>query len=320
MSKYDVITFGSALLDIYIRSNSFKKVDCTGFESGIGLCQEYGGKMEMEELEVTTGGAGTNNAVSFARKGFRTAIVCEMGKDVIGQMIKLELAREGVDISLVVEEGREETGLASIMVAGDGGKSAAIYRGASRMLTLEDMKWDQLDASWFYISSLGGHVELVEALVNHATERGMRVAFNPGGGEIERMKADKQLSERVLNKLELLILNREEAEELTGIDFKNEEVWQGGNCIVGPRITVVTAGQVGGKVCEKDKVWLYEKLESKTVEETGAGDAFGSGLVAALMSGKSMEEAIGWGKKQAASVVSFMGPKKGLMTIEQIVM
>ncbi len=37
-----------------------------------------------------------------------------------------------------------------------------------------------------------------------------------------------------------------------------------------------------------------------------------------LFMGKTTEEAIEWGKRQAASVVSFMGPKKGLMTREEI--
>jgi sugar/nucleoside kinase (ribokinase family) len=56
----------------------------------------------------------------------------------------------------------------------------------------------------------------------------------------------------------------------------------------------------------------------EAVEETGAGDAFGSGLVAALIQGKEIEEAIEWGKRQAAKVVQYMGAKRGLMTLEEI--
>ncbi len=54
------------------------------------------------------------------------------------------------------------------------------------------------------------------------------------------------------------------------------------------------------------------------MEQTGAGDAFGTGVVTALLLNKSMDEAIKWGNKQAASVVSYMGPKKGLLTLEQL--
>ena len=52
------------------------------------------------------------------------------------------------------------------------------------------------------------------------------------------------------------------------------------------------------------------------VDSTGAGDAFGSGFIAALMSGKQIEEAIDWSRKQAANVVKFIGAKKGLMTAD----
>ena len=54
------------------------------------------------------------------------------------------------------------------------------------------------------------------------------------------------------------------------------------------------------------------------VDSTGAGDAFGSGFVAGLMLGKPIEEAVEWGKKQAASVVEHIGAKKGLLTRDQI--
>jgi sugar/nucleoside kinase (ribokinase family) len=59
---------------------------------------------------------------------------------------------------------------------------------------------------------------------------------------------------------------------------------------------------------------FFTAQETKVVEETGAGDAFGTGLVYALMQGKEIETAIDWGKKQAAAVVSYMGAKQGLLT------
>lgn len=52
------------------------------------------------------------------------------------------------------------------------------------------------------------------------------------------------------------------------------------------------------------------------VDSTGAGDGFGSGFAAALMSGKNIEEAIEWGKRQAANVVRHIGAKAGLLTLD----
>jgi sugar/nucleoside kinase (ribokinase family) len=98
----------------------------------------------------------------------------------------------------------------------------------------------------------------------------------------------------------------------------SDEVWQSEWNPGGPHYVVITDGRHGGRVSYEGKTFWYEPKWVEAVEETGAGDGFGSGMVAALMMGKPIEEAVEWGKKQAASVVSFMGAKKGLLTIDAI--
>ena len=86
----------------------------------------------------------------------------------------------------------------------------------------------------------------------------------------------------------------------------------------GPKYTIITDGTRTGKICDQEACDFFEVNQVNMVEQTGAGDAFGTGVVTALLLNKSMDEAIKWGKKQAASVVSYMGPKKGLLTLEQL--
>jgi ribokinase len=107
---FDVICIGSALLDIFLKSPQFKKVPNGEFQDGVALCEEYGGKTEVSEVVVASGGAGTNNAVSYARKGLRTALIAEVGQDLIASTIKEELSRENVDLSMLSEVQGEETG------------------------------------------------------------------------------------------------------------------------------------------------------------------------------------------------------------------
>lgn len=316
--KYDVITFGSAVMDVYMKSDEFKKISSGEFEGGAAMCEAYGGKIEVDEVVVTSGGAGTNNAVSFARKGFNVAVKCEMGTDLIGAMIKEELRREKVSLDLIVEEDDEETGMSSILVSSEGGRAAIVYRGASQMLTVEDMQWDGMEADWYVVSSLGGRMELVEALVQSAVDKGSKVVWNPGEKEYEVVKQYGDRGKTLLGKIEVLILNREEAAELTGIDFNAEEIWKSDQGVEGPKVVVITDGRKGGKVFYEGKARTYDAIKVEAVEETGAGDAFGSGFVAALMKGKTVDEAISWGSKQAARVVRFMGPKKGLLSLEEI--
>ncbi len=118
--------------------------------------------------------------------------------------------------------------------------------------------------------------------------------------------------------VDVLLLNREEASVLLKKDFSDDVIWHSDFSVNGPSITIISDGVRNGRVCRDGVCQWYGVQPVSMVEQTGAGDAFGTGLVSALMLGKSTEEAIEWGKRQAASVVSFMGPKKGLMTREEI--
>ena len=314
--SYDVICVGSALLDIFLKSDKFVKVPSGDFAGGVALCEEYGGKTEVDEVEVTTGGGGTNNAVSYARKGLRTGIIAELGKDLIASAVLEELRREGVDTSFLVQEKSEETGISSIMVSGDGGRSVAVYRGAGKMLGKEDIPWDELKPSWIHLSSLGSDMNVYEGIIGHAKHNGIKIAVNPGKHEIRNSKEWGGI--KLFEGVDVLIMNREEAQLLTGLDLKDDNIWKSEACIIGPKICVITDGKRGGKVCASGECYFFEAEEAKTIEETGAGDAFGSGFVAGLMKGHDVEKSIEWGKKQAASVVSFMGAKRGLLKLEEI--
>jgi sugar/nucleoside kinase (ribokinase family) len=48
-------------------------------------------------------------------------------------------------------------------------------------------------------------------------------------------------------------------------------------------------------------------------ERTGAGDAFGSGCLSALIHGKSLEESLLWGTCNSGSVIGYTGSQRGLL-------
>lgn len=313
---YDVVTIGTALLDIYLKSDGFVQLPAEQFADKKALGLEFGGKTEVQEVEVVSGGGATNNAVSFARKGFKTGIIAELGQDLVAATIEEELRREGVDTKWLVKEKLEETGISSILVEKHGGRSVAVHRGAATMLEKRDIPWDSLQPSWIYLSSLGADMEVYEGIIGHAKAKGIKIAVNPGRYEIEN--ASEWGGMELFDDVDVLLLNRQEAGKLSGLDMEDEEIWKSESYLVEPKMCVITDGKNGGKVGLEGKAIFYDRLEVETIEETGAGDAFGSGLVAGLMKGKSIEEAIEWGKKQAARVVGYMGAKKGLLNLEEI--
>jgi ribokinase len=70
----------------------------------------------------------------------------------------------------------------------------------------------------------------------------------------------------------------------------------------------------GVYVTDSDKLYhagQYQKV--KVVDRTGAGDAFGSGFVAALAQGLSLEHAVTLGSANATSVIQKVGAKAGIL-------
>jgi ribokinase len=315
MKNYDVVTVGAAVLDIFMRSDQFRVVQSSDLPGGIAMCQVYGGKMEVEEVTITSGGGATNTAASFAKKELKTAIVAEMGNDPQALMVHKDLEAVGVETRYLVQEEGEITAVSVILIAEDGGRSIMVHRGAAAMLTEQDLPLESLETKWLYISSLGGNIELLTTLIDWAVSKKVRVALNPGMKEITHSTQLMQL----LPKVELLFLNREEARALWQIDFSEDSLWNSLQPLPGAHVTVITDGARGGKVCIAGKVSFYqgEKVK-KIVDTTGAGDAFASGYTAAVMYGKSYEAAIAWGQKNAVSVLKHVGAKKGLLTLTDI--
>ena len=306
--KFDVVTFGSAFVDVYLQSSDFKMINTSSSPTGVALCEVYGGKINIEKQVITTGGGGTNTAVGFERLLVQTAAVCCVGKDDWGLFVRKELKKEGVS-PLYIQQVDEPTSYSTMLVSKEGGRSALVYRRASSKLSLSKVAWDKLEPDWFYVSSLGGDFNLLSKIVREAQKKGIRVALNPGSKEIQ---AEDKLR-AYLPQVEALLLNRQEAGRLTRHEFKNKEAIVLDLKKLGVKTVAMTEGRKGATVIKDNKVVELPGMKVKTVEETGAGDAFGCGLVAGLIKGYSIDKAFKLGMVNGASVVKHFGPKKGLL-------
>ena len=76
---FDVITFGSAVIDVFVYTDLAEKAG--------SVCYNVGSKILIKDLKFDTGGGGTNTAVAFSRLGFRTGYVGKIGRDANGQRV-----------------------------------------------------------------------------------------------------------------------------------------------------------------------------------------------------------------------------------------
>ncbi len=304
----DVITIGAATRDVFIKSAAFEVHSGNhGAENEEG-CFPLGAKIEIDDLVFETGGGATNAAVTFGRLGLRTATVGAVGSDGSGRDVLDALRREGVATAFVQKLPKFQTAYSLICVASTGERTILVYRGASQKIDREKIPWRKLKAKWFYVSSVGGDLKLMAALLDHAEKIGARVAWNPGGKELDLGLA-KLAS--LIKKTDVFNLNREEAAKLAGADDlqKIRET-------LGPiprRLLVVTDGLNGAYAASKNESLHSGIIAGPRVNTTGAGDAFGSGVVAALLKQDNIREALAVGTLNATGVVQHMGAKLGIL-------
>jgi sugar/nucleoside kinase (ribokinase family) len=152
-----------------------------------------------------------------------------------------------------------------------------------------------------FVDFLGKHPEI-------------KLAFNPGSRQL-RVGVDALRA--VLEKTYVIYVNREEAEKLTGTENshgKDKDLLKSLSQL-GPKICIITDGSNGSLVYDSVNNNFYKAgvLPVDAYERTGAGDAFGSGCISALIKGKDFKDALLWGTANSASVIGYVGSQKGLL-------
>jgi len=309
---FDVVTFGSATRDIFARSKEYKIIDSPEFSTGKGLAVEAGGKIYIEELVFATGGGGTNCAATFALQGLKTAYVGLIGNDPGGLEIFRELNDLGVDCNFIKTTAKAKTPYSIILSVPDKERSILVYEGASHLLSLSDISFEQLKQSkWFYLSGLAGEsAKTFEPIINFALANKIKLAVNPGRDQLTK---DADILKKLLNKIDILLVNQEEASLITGIDYKNEpELFKKFDELV-TGIAVMSKGKNGVAVSDGKNIYRAGIPQSGYIDRTGSGDAFGSGFVSVIIRGGQIPEAIQLGAANATATIQKLGAKNGLL-------
>lgn len=299
-----MVSVGAAVQDVFLSG----KVFAPHIENGEKI-EEFkaGEKYELEKVTFSTGGGATNASVTFSRQGLHAIYMGKIGDDPAGKSVIDELHREGVDTSLVKTDSGVNTGYSTLLLAPTGERTVLVYRGASDHFEAHDFDLQHLHGDWLYVTSLAGELEIMDQIVDAAKAKGMRVAVNPGKKELEQPDRLKP----ILHKIDVLTLNKEEIKQLVEGDSDEQLVR---HCSDMTPTTVMTDGPNGVTATDRNdvvKAGMYEDVP--VIDRTGAGDAFGSGLIAILARNGSLAEAITFASANSTSVVSQIGAKAGIL-------
>jgi ribokinase len=308
--NYEVITIGSATRDVFMASKRFQVIRSSKFITGRAECVSLGSKIDVDQLVMSSGGGGTNSAATFASLGYRTAVISRVGEDSNGRDVIVDMAKFGVHTQLVKLVKRDPTGYSVLLTAKDGERSVLVHRGASASFNEKDIAWGKLKAKWIYVTSLAGNTALLLKIAKHAKKHKIKMAWNPGSGEIKHRKRGL---DPILKIADVVSLNIEEAQKLgrtrsRDIGVLCKKIHQPGQVIL------LTDGANGAYAHRDGETFFARPSNVKVISRTGAGDAFGSGVVAALGRKMSLEDALRIGTINAQSVIQSFGAKMGILT------
>jgi sugar/nucleoside kinase (ribokinase family) len=306
---YDVITIGAATRDVYLKSPAFDLIKSDEFSTGVGECLALGSKNEASEIFLDTGGGATNAAATFGNLKFKVAVISRVGNDSAGRDVVDVLREKKADISLIQRDKKHLTTYSTLLLTGTGQRSVLVYRGASNFIEWNEAPKNKLKTKWFYITSLGGNIKLLKSIFSFAKKNNVKIAWNPGSSEI-KFGLKKLLP--YIKQAEVLNMNREEASGLLNIDYKKKDEVLKKMKSVGAKIVVVTDG-ADGAYAYVNRWFFARSLPTKPVNTTGAGDAFGSGLVAGLIIKDDIDYALRLATLNADGVIKIIGAKNGLL-------
>ncbi len=307
---FDIITFGSATQDLILKP---KQVTALHYEKSATqkeVCFPLGSKVDIEDIIFNSGGGGTNTSATFALQGFKTAFCGTVGLDVSGQEIINELKRFKIYTGLIKKTNQKRTNHSVVILNSGQDRTILTYRGASELMDKKDIPFKKLKTKWLYLAPLSGVLcDNFEALVNFAYDQKIKIAVNPGIAQLSLQNFSD-----IVKKIDVLILNQEEASFLTKIPYEQEKEIFTKIDQMHPGVTVMTKGGEG--VVVSDGKYIFEAVppaDRKIVDTTGAGDSFGSGFVSEFIKTQDVVASIQLGMANSVGCLSEIGAKNGLL-------
>lgn len=276
-----------------------------------------GSKIRIQGVEGLCGGGASNTAVGLARLGCQSLCCGVTGSDQWGAELLKNLEREHVDAAATtVVEGEHSS--FSIVIIADGDR--VILNTPGTNAHLHDVTFDRSaaeSADWVYLNHLHSASNDIEddivALL--ASARPPHVTWNPGGHQIRSGLARTE-NRALVAQTDLLILNKEEAlgfTKATNIADAFAVLLQ-----AGAHIVCITDGRNGADAVDGTHRYHCPVLPCTVRDATGAGDAFGTGMTWALLSGLDLPTALRAGTINATSVLGVIGAQPGLLTKTQM--
>lgn len=258
-----------------------------------------GETIHVQSKSSAGGGKGANQAVSAIRNGAKVKFIGSVGKDADGVMMRDLLKAEGIDVECVLDDEKNSTGTATILLDEEGQNSILVYPGSNdsiRKSDIDEMK-EELETLDILIAQFETPKEATLEAFKIAKENEVITILNPAPAS--------EIASELLAVTDVIAPNETEAEVLTGIKVESvEDMHKVASYFheKGVSVVLITLGSRGVFLSSKDTEKIIPAFKVKPVDTTAAGDTFIGSMASKLKVDLSnIEEAIVYGQ-QASSI------------------
>lgn len=280
---------------------------------------QIGETILSKSLEKIPGGKGANQAVAARRSGAQVSMISKIGQDDNGKILRDELIKDNIDVSLVFEDEKEATGMAMIMVNQDGNNSIVVISGSNMTIDEEDIDkaTDTIKNSDILVSQFETPEDMTIRAFEKAKAFGKVTILNPAPA--------KAIKEELLKVTDIIIPNETEAELITGIKVESvEDARRAGEAFLekGVKFAIITLGSRGAAVIGKDFCEVVPAFKVDAIDTTAAGDSFIGGLSSELnvkdINKDNLLKAVKFGNKVSSIAVQRKGAQPSIPYLKEV--
>jgi ribokinase len=242
-----------------------------------------------QKFDLGFGGKGANQAVAARLCGADVLMVARVGSDLFGPATIENFKKLGIDTTHVKQVEGLSSGVAPIFVEPNGQNRILVVKGANDALKAADVDAaaEMLKAADCIVLQFEIPLETVYYTVAFAKKHGIRCIVNPAPGQPVDMRA--------LTGLDYFVPNESEAEVVSGVPVRNVE--DAKKCAErlmtgGIRRVIITLGANGSLLAGRGLSEHVPPFAVKSVDSSGAGDAFIGSFAVFLAEGVPELEAV----------------------------
>lgn len=266
------------------------------------------------EYSYAFGGKGANQATALAKLGANVRMVGKVADDSNGAKLIKNLESNGIDTSFVDTTGTQ-TGLAAILVDGEGRNRIIVYEGANKEIYPSQAIKGIDDTTDLLLVQFETDEEVVTKSVSYAISKGITTVIDCGPAKNFNLEAMQGAT--------IISPNESECLALTGISPDNEDnILKASQKLMErslAKYVVLKLGERGCAIFDGNDLSLLPPYKTTVADTTAAGDCFTAAMALEYRKSKDILKACDLGNKAGAYAVSKMGAQSSMPSPEDLI-